>query len=173
VEQAWEITADTRDLIALSAVGSTFQDGSAHGYYGFRKMIWGKAARRPLSLGELFSDERGPAELMSGLCARLNSARAERLRERGGGGSAAMACPVPDDASIVPIADNGKIRSFRMMLTGDETPGGYAEGSYEIEAPVTAGLAALIAPAFRDSFNSRRHPGASRDLGETRRDFLT
>lgn len=153
VEQLWEVTADTPDLLALSSTVSTYQDGSAHGYYAFRSLIWGRSAGRPLKLSELFPDRKGVAHLMADLCARLMSAREARSRERGRDRPAPMACPSVGEADIVPLAERGgRIRSFRMRLTGDETPDGYAGGSYEVEAVMTPGLLALIDPALRDSF---------------------
>jgi hypothetical protein len=153
IEQVWEVTADTRDLLALTAIASTYINGSAHGYYAHRKVIWSRPERRMIELAELFSDRgRGVELLMADLCARLRSARAKRWRERGGR-PMPMECPRADDAAVVPVAGpDGRIRSFRMMLSGDETPDGYAGGSYEIEAPVTPAVAALISPALRGSF---------------------
>lgn len=153
VEQVWEVSADTADLLALSSTASTQQDGAAHGYFSYHSLIWGRSAGRPLKLSELFSDRAGVAMLLAELCARLTSAREARRRERGNGRAAPMACPTADETDIAPVAERGGgIRSFRMRLTGDETPDGYAGGSYEIEAPVTAALVALVEPALRGSF---------------------
>lgn len=153
VEQVWEVTADTTDLLALSSTASTYQDGAAHGYYSYHSLIWGRSAGRPLKLSDLFSDRRGVAMLLAELCARLVSEREARWRERGNGRPAPMACPAVDETDIAPVAERGGgIRSFRMRVTGDETPDGYAGGSYEIEAPVTAALLALVEPALRGSF---------------------
>ena len=149
----WEVTADTRNLLALTSVADTYIDGSAHGYYAHRKVIWSRPARRTIELAELFSDrERGVELLMADLCARLRSAREERESHRGRR-PMPMKCPRADDTVVVPVAGrDGRIGSFRMLLSGDETPDGYAGGGYEIEAPVTPALVALVDPALRGSF---------------------
>jgi hypothetical protein len=153
VEQVWEVGADTADLLALSSTASTYQDGAAHGYFSYHSLIWGRSPGRPLKLSELFSDRTGVAMLLAELCARLISEREARWREEGDGRPGSMSCPTADETDIAPVAERGgRIRSFRMRLTGDETPDGYAGGSYEIEAPVTAALVALVKPALRGSF---------------------
>lgn len=153
VEQVWEVSADTADLLALSSTASTYQDGAAHGYFSYHSLIWGRSAGRPLKLSELFSDRTGVAMLQAELCARLRSEREARRRGRGNGPSAPMDCPTADETDIAPVAERGgRIRSFRMRVTGDETPDGYAGGSYEIEAPVTPAVVALVQPALRGSF---------------------
>lgn len=148
VEQSWEVTADTRDLLALISIASTYQDGSAHGYYAFRTLIWHRPASRKVRLDELFSDRRtGSAELMAELCDELRGVRAARRRPE------PMPCPRADTAAVVPVAGRtNRIKSFRMLLTGDETPEGYAGGSLEIEIPVSPTVAARIDPALRGSF---------------------
>ena len=153
VEQVWEVSADTADLLALSSTASTYQDGAAHGYFSYHTLIWGRSAGRPLKLSELFSDRSGVAMLLEALCAKLISERETRWRERGNGRPGPMACPKADETDIAPVAPRGgRIRSFLMRLTGDETPDGYAGGSYEIEAPATAALVALVKPDLRGSF---------------------
>jgi hypothetical protein len=160
VEQEWQVTANTRDLLALTAIASTYQDGSPHGYFRYLKLIWSRPARRMIELAELFSDrQKGVEQLMLQLCAKLHSERAARRLEEGGGRAMSMPCPSSEGVAIVPVAEpGGKIRSFRMMLTGDQTPDGYAGGSYEVETPVSPALAALVDPDLRESFLAQPQP---------------
>jgi hypothetical protein len=152
-EQVWEVSADTGDLLALTAAASAYQDGAAHGHFAYRTLIWSRSARRALGVAELFTDgEKGVASLLAGFCPTLAAARADRWRPDW--------CPEAA-AAIVPFAARGdKIRSFRMMVSGDDTPAGYAGGAHEIVAPVTPSILTLIRPALRRSFEVS--PGSDR-----------
>ncbi|HEX8241534.1 MAG TPA: hypothetical protein VF574_17490 [Allosphingosinicella sp.] len=158
VEQVWEVSANTPDLLALGSSASTYQDGSAHGYSAYETLIWDRARRRAIELSELFSDRRrGITQLMTELCARLNVARAQRWREQGDGRPPPMRCPDPEEVAIAPGSEHaGKIESFHMIVTGEQTPDGYAGGSYEVEALLSPAIRALIRPDLRRSFKDAR-----------------
>jgi hypothetical protein len=156
-DQEWSITASTPDLLAMSSIGAAFW-GGAHGMEGYRTMLWGKAANRPLSLGELFS--RSPAalaRLTAEFCPKFIRARADRRREEGEAVPEPLPCPDAARFAVVPLTGrSGRIERFRMMLVGDNIFDGRPGGSYEIDIPVSPAIRALVKPAFARSFARAR-----------------
>jgi hypothetical protein len=156
-DQEWSVTADTRNLLALSSIGAVFW-GGAHGMEGYRTMIWGKIASRPLALGELFTrPHAGLARLTSEFCPKFTRARAARQRADAAAVAAPLPCPDAAKTAVVPLAGRGgRIVGFRMMLTGEDIPDGRPDGSYEIDIPLSPALRLLLSPRFAAPF--RRQP---------------
>lgn len=159
VEEIWAVSADTPQLLAMVSTPSTVQDGAAHGHFAYRGLIWSRAGRRPLALADLFADRVAAAMLMAGLCERLRTARAQRWRDERGGRPLPMDCPRADEATVALVAGAGgpkRVAAFRMMLTGEQTPDGYAGGSYEVDVAVTPALRAQIRPDLRAAFEAAK-----------------
>jgi hypothetical protein len=152
-EQEWAITANTPDLLAMSSIGAAYW-GGAHGLEGYRTMLWGKAGRRPLAFGDLFSRPQAAlARLTREFCPAFTRKRADRRREEGEAVPAPLPCPNAARVAIVPLARRGTtVDRFRMMLTGDDILDGRPGGSYEIDIGVSPAIRALVRPQFSASF---------------------
>ncbi len=155
-DQEWRIAANTRQLLAISAIASAYWGGS-HGAERHLAVMWSKSANRRLALGELFSRPKtGLAVLSAAFCSQFTAMRRARLAKEGEKAGPTR-CPEAEQAAIVPVAGRGGgIARFRMMLGGEETQDGYAGGSYEIYVPVSTRIRALIKPRFAQSFAPER-----------------
>jgi hypothetical protein len=156
-DQKWRVTANTRDLLAMYSIGAAFW-GGAHGEEGYRTMIWGKAANRPLVLGDLFArPQAGLSRLTREFCPKFARERADRRRKEGDPAPPPLPCPDAARAAVVPLAEpGGRIVAFRMMLTGADILDGRLSGSYSIDIPVSPEVRLLLSPRFAGSF--RRQP---------------
>ena len=62
-------------------------------------------------------------------------------------------CPPLGDQVVVPVDadEDGRFERLRVLL-GPYAAGPYAEGSYEVDVPVTGEMRALVKAQYRESF---------------------
>ena len=98
--------------------------------------------RREIKVADLFAEPANRDRLLTQRwCDALNKAREEKRGEPVGGDEMFDECPKLDEIAIVPTDKDGNGRFERLILTASPyVAGPYAEGSYEIDLPVTADL---------------------------------
>jgi hypothetical protein len=151
----WELAADSGDLLVLRAVAYAYYPPTPHGRSWYRTLIWSRSSARALELPELFSDAgRAGALLDAEICPLLNAKRTQRWIEQGNHVPEPLNC-ADYHHSMLPSGGRGvPIARWRLLLTSDSTPDGYAGGDYEIEFPVSAAVRTLIKPEYRSAFGS-------------------
>jgi hypothetical protein len=153
--KTWATSGNTPHLLTLSASIESFT-GGAHGNLNFAGLIWDKAAGRAVTLADLFADAAEAfAALTPAYCHALDQERSERrgeplpLRRET---SVADCPPLPKQVALPVDADgDGRFEALTILL-GPYAAGAYAEGSYEVEVPLTAPLRALVKDRYRASF---------------------
>lgn len=153
--KSWGTAGNTPQLLSLVADIGTFT-GGAHGNAVFEGLIWDKAARRAIEPSDLFADPAAAWRLVQPIyCEALDAQRAEKRQEslplQGDGWM--VECPPLPDQVVAPVDVDGDRRFERLrVLLAPYNAGPYAEGSYEVEVPLTAELRALLKPDYRGSF---------------------
>lgn len=145
-ERVYKVDSDLPALLALTEEISEYS-GGAHGWFGFKALLWDKAGNRILKPEQLFSDAAAAdAEIGALLCPALAEAR--RREAGGGGGSFSGRCPAPPyDFTL--LAAGRKITTLKITFVELD---GYAGGTNEIWVPVTERLRALVTERFREEF---------------------
>lgn len=139
-------------LLSLAGdVGS--YTGGAHGNSGTFGLLWDRSAKKEIKVADLFMAAANMDRLLTQpWCDALNKARQEKRGEPVGGGMFDE-CPKLTEIAIIPTDKDGNRRMERLRLVADPyVAGPYAEGSYEIELPVTGDLTAAIRSEYRESF---------------------
>ena len=139
-------------LLSLAGEVGTYT-GGAHGNSGTFGILWDLSARKEIEVADLFTAASNMDRLLTQpWCDALNKAREEKRDEPIGGGMFDE-CPKLTEIAIIPADQNGNGKMDRLRLIADPyVAGPYAEGSYEIELPVTGDLAAAIRSDYRGSF---------------------
>ena len=130
--------------------------GGAHGNYGTSGLLWNRSAAREIKLVDLFGEPANRDRLLTQRwCDALNKAREEKRGEPVGGDEMFDECPKLDEIAIVPTDKDGNGRFERLILTASPyVAGPYAEGSYEIDLPVTADLMSALNSDYQGSFEA-------------------
>lgn len=153
-DKQWAVYGDGARLLSLAAQVSTFT-GGAHGNTGYAQILWDKAAGRAIAPADLFADPAAAFALLGRpYCAGLDRQRAEKRQEPLPlkGDDWRTQCPPLGEQVLVPAAEkNGRFDSFTILL-GPYAAGPYAEGTYQVDVPVTAAIRALVRPEYRPSF---------------------
>ena len=144
----WRADANLNELIALSGSSYGFT-GGAHGNTQFVAFLWDRSAGERIQFRDLFSDpDAALAALARSFCPLLDQERARR-RE---GGEGRSDCPELDDHPITLVTGtSGRIEAFRVLIE-PYAAGAYAEGTYEIEVPVSDELLRLVRARFGAAF---------------------
>ncbi|HEV2748171.1 MAG TPA: DUF4163 domain-containing protein [Allosphingosinicella sp.] len=153
--KVWKLHGDSGRLLSLAAEISTFT-GGAHGNEGFEAILWDRSAGRAIAPGDLFRDRgAGWAALGRAYCPALNQARAKKREEPLPleGDEWLTGCPPLAKQTVAPVDGDGdgRFELLRVLIPPYEA-GPYAEGSYEVDVPVTAEVKALVRPEYRASF---------------------
>lgn len=153
----WLRAADLPRWLSLSAEISAYT-GGAHPNSGFTSLIWDKRAGRRLQPLELFQSAGAfDAAVRETFCDKLDAERAER---RGApvnraSGDGFDECITPSEQTLVLGSGNGRTFDRMTILIGPYAAGPYAEGSYEIDLPVTAAVLNAVKPELRTEFTAR------------------
>lgn len=153
----WLRAADLPRWLSLSAETSTYT-GGAHPNGGFDSLIWDKQARRRLPPLDLFQSAGAfDAAVREPFCARLDAERAER---RGApvnraSGDQFDACITPSEQTVLLGSSNARTFDRMTILVAPYAAGPYAEGTYEIDLPVTAAVLDAVKPELRAEFSAR------------------
>jgi hypothetical protein len=152
----YNTAGQSRRLLSLSVEVASYT-GGAHGNYGTSGLLWDRQAQKQIKVANLFAAAQNMDRLLTQpWCDALNEAREEKRGEPVGGDGTFDECPKLADISIIP-ADKDKDGKFdRLLLIADPyVAGPYAEGSYEIELPVSDDVIAALRSEYRDSFEAQ------------------
>ena len=150
----WQSVADTPRFLSLSANGYTYS-GGAHGMYGRSSLVWDRAARKAVPAAAMFRSTAALGYAVGGaVCDALDMQREEKRgapvdRE---GGAMFDECPAMDDTVVFVASSDGKAFDRLHFYFGPYVAGPYAEGSYEVELPVTASVLDAVKPEYRSAF---------------------
>jgi hypothetical protein len=153
--KSWGTAGRTPQLLSLVADIGTFT-GGAHGNAVFEGLIWDKATRRAIEPSDLFADPAAAWRLVQPVyCRALDTQRAEKRQEslplQGDGWM--VECPTLADQVVAPVDVDGDGRFERLrVLLAPYNAGPYAEGSYEVDVPVTEAIKALVKGDYAGNF---------------------
>jgi hypothetical protein len=142
-------------LLSLSHETGSYT-GGAHGNSGVSALLWDHKAGREISDKDLFmAPENRDRLLTQRWCDALNKARETKRGEPVGGAGMFDECPNLDDIALIPMDkdDNGRFERL-MLVASPYVAGSYAEGSYEIDLPVTPDLIAGLKSFYRNGFEA-------------------
>ena len=153
---SYKTAGQTPGLLSLQVETWTYT-GGAHGYGGTAALLWDRIGAQQIKFADLFAQAANRDRVMTQRwCDALNVAREQKRGEPVGGGGMFDECPPLDDIAIIPADQNGNGRFERLLMVASPyVAGPYAEGSYEIELPVTANLIAVIGQEYRPSFEAQ------------------
>ena len=151
----YKTSGQSERLLSLTSDVGAYT-GGAHGNYGTGGLLWDRQAAKELKVADLFAEPANRERLLTQRwCDALNKAREEKRGEPVGGGGMFDDCPKLDDIALVPTDKDGNGGFERLILTASPyVAGSYAEGSYEIELPVTADLLSALKSEFKGSFET-------------------
>jgi hypothetical protein len=151
----WKRLGDTPRLLSLAAEVGTFT-GGAHGNSVYDSILWDREANQAIETDGLFTDPAAAfAAMNEAYCGALDRQRAKKreasLPLEGEGWM--VECPPLAKQVVVPV-DGNEDRRFEMLriLIAPYEAGPYAEGSYEVDVPVTDAVRGLIKPEYRAVF---------------------
>ena len=153
---SYQTAGKSARLLSLR-VDSAAYTGGAHGNSGTGQLIWDRARRVEIKPADLFAETANRDRLLTQRwCDALNRARQEKRGEPVAGGGMFDDCPSLDDIAVIPADKDGNGRFEQLQLVASPyVAGSYAEGSYEVELPVTADLVAGIRADYRPSFEAQ------------------
>lgn len=150
----WKVVADTPRFLSLSADGYTYS-GGAHGIYGRRSLVWDRTKQEAMPATALFRSTTALGYAVGGsVCDTLDVQREKRRGvsvDRAGGGMFDE-CPPMDDIVVFVGSSDGQTFDRLGFYFGPYVAGPYAEGSYEVDLPVTASVLDAIKPEYRAAF---------------------
>lgn len=159
--KTWETFGNGRRLLSLAAEIGVFT-GGAHGNTAFEALIWDRAADAPVPFERLFTDDEALLALAGpAYCAGLDRQRAKKREETLplAGPDWMVDCPPLAEQVIAPIdLDRDRRLDALWVLVAPYNAGPYAEGSYEVEVPVTPAMLALVRHEFAGDFEARAQP---------------
>ncbi|MGZ8998456.1 MAG: DUF3298 and DUF4163 domain-containing protein [Allosphingosinicella sp.] len=149
--EEWRTDANLTELLALSGAIYTFT-GGAHGNTRFVTFLWDRSAAQRIEFRDLFSDSHAAlGALQRQYCPLLETERRERLD----GEEGRTDCPDVADQPIAVVAGpSGLIEGFRILIE-PYAAGSYAEGTYEIDVPLSDELLRLVRARFAAAFVMR------------------
>ncbi|SMF61354.1 DUF4163 domain-containing protein [Allosphingosinicella indica] len=153
--KTWSVSTDTPQLLILESEGYTYT-GGAHGTPFYEVIVWDKAAGKTIDMADLFTDwPKLLAAAKPDFCKALDAERAKRRGPDAGAiGGLFGDCPELKENPITALGKDGRITALRAII-GPYVAGPYAEGTYEIDLPLTAAVRGLVKPAYAASFSDR------------------
>lgn len=152
----WSAIADLPGFLSFSAFTYSFA-GGAHGMTAFQSFVWDKqaVARRPTLT--LFASPRALAKaIRAPFCAELDRMRAaKRAKAATPLADQFRDCVAPTKGTAVLTSSDAAHFDGVSLLIPPGSAGPTAEGSYEVELPVTAAVIAAVRPRFRKAFSAR------------------
>jgi len=153
--RVWTLEGQTQRFFSLVSNTDTFT-GGAHPNHTTSALLWDRSSHSEIPIAQLFqSAEAFEAALRPQYCKLLD---AERLKRREGetlDGDFSQ-CPPFSDLTIAPAGSGSGAFKAIQLIADPYVAGPYAEGSYEIEIPVSAELVAALKPVFRGDFEAQR-----------------
>ena len=144
----WRVDAHLPELVALSAETYIYA-GGAHGNSMYDSLIWDRSAGERIAFEDLFTDaEAALAAIGPAFCAALQQERARRREGEEGRND----CPeVADHPVALVTGPSGRIETFRVLVE-PYAAGSYAEGTYEIDVPISDEVLGLVRARFGTAF---------------------
>lgn len=155
-EMQWSVVGNTARLLVLEGEGYTYTNG-AHGLPLYDEIIWDKQTGKRVTRDQwLVSAEQLSAAARSRFCDALNAQRAERrgapvVEKPDDPVPGFTRCPMMARQLLLPIGKGAALTAIRVII-GPYEAGPYAEGTYVVELPMTAGMMAAIAADYRSYF---------------------
>ena len=151
----WETMGDSPALLSLAGEIATFT-GGAHGNSVYDALLWDRAAGRAMASADLFEDKGAAFAAMGPIyCAALDKQRAEKREETLplSGEGWMVECPALAEQVIAPVDANkdGRFELLRVLIA-PYGAGPYAEGSYEVNVPVTPAIRQMVKKAYQAAF---------------------
>lgn len=159
-EEEYATVADTPRMMVLLSGGYVYT-GGAHGMPIATAILWDKAAQKRLATTALIDLPRFAALAKKRFCAELDRQRAEKRGEPVRHDdpnelSDFVQCVELTKQLVLPVSKGGKALDNMRVVIGPYEAGPYAEGSYQIDLPLDAGLLATVQPRYRDVFAAAR-----------------
>nr|MDQ4087787.1 hypothetical protein [Pseudomonadota bacterium] len=145
--ETWTVDAQRPELVAASSSAQAYT-GGAHEGIAYRVILLDRRSGRRLALGDLFTDPAaGLAAVQASFCPSLQrEVRTRRSAE------AHVQCPAAAEHPVTLIGGgDGRIGAMKALLN-PYVVGGWAEGPYEVQFPVTAEMLAALKTEYRAAF---------------------
>ncbi|MEA1013763.1 DUF4163 domain-containing protein [Sphingosinicella sp. LY1275] len=151
----WQTMGDTPALLSLAGQIATFT-GGAHGNSAYEAVLWDRAAGRPIAAADLFERSQTAFAAISPIyCAALDQQRSEKREEPLplSGDGWMVECPALAEQVIAPVDANkdGRFELLRVLIA-PYGAGPYAEGTYEVDVPVTPAIRKMVKKAYQAAF---------------------
>jgi hypothetical protein len=151
----WEATGDAPALLSLAGQIATFT-GGAHGNSVYDALLWDRAAGRSIAAADLFERSEAAFAAISPIyCAALDQQRSEKREEPLplSGDGWMVECPPLAEQVIAPVDANkdGRFELLRVLIA-PYGAGPYAEGTYEVDVPVTPAIRKMVKKAYQAAF---------------------
>jgi hypothetical protein len=152
--KVWSTLGQTPRLLSLAAEIGTFT-GGAHGNSGYDALLWDRKADAPVELAGIFSNPAAAFNAMTPVyCKELDRQRAEKRQgEMGPPGDWMTECRALAEQVVAPVDENkdSRFELFRVLIE-PYNAGPYAEGTYEVDIPVTEAVRKLVKPEYAGAF---------------------
>lgn len=155
LETHWKVVGHNGHLLSL--VGETYSyTGGAHGMSSYRPLLWDRSRSQIIEPEAIFTSPAAFAKVATPTFCKLLDV--ERAKKRDGFGGVDdsdptdpfNACIDPLKQVMVPAGKHG-LHAIRVIVAPYEA-GPYAEGSYEIDVPMTKAILETIKPEYRSAF---------------------
>ncbi|HEV2598548.1 DUF3298 and DUF4163 domain-containing protein [Sphingopyxis sp.] len=162
--QKWQRITSTPRLLSLSAEIETYM-GGAHGMTSFDTLIWDRNHRKQRKPLDLFkSGEAFDAAIRDAFCAGIKRAKAAKgIVADEAPDSPFAKCPPASAQTVWLGSSDGRYLDRLTIAIAPYEVGPFAEGSYKINLPVTAGLVGAVKEEFARDFRvekARRSPAS-------------
>lgn len=156
--QQWESVADLPGVLVLESSGYSYT-GGAHGMPFVTSLIWDRKAGKRLGTADVLDKVKLTAAARPAFCAELDRQRAEKRGapvnpDAKDGIAEFNRCPIMAEQEILPISRHGKALDAIRVVIGPYVAGPYAEGSYEIDLPVTPPILGAVKQPYRGWFST-------------------
>lgn len=162
----WSVVAKPEGWLSLFSETSTYY-GGAHPNAAYDSIVWSDAAIKSFAPVELFASADALRQaIRRPFCERLNEERQKRRGKPVDPASDELfdRCVDPLTKAVIVLASSdGKAFDRLRIDVPPYAAGPYAEGSFQIDLPVTAKLLAAVKPNYRTAFAVYSAPKADDD----------
>ncbi len=154
-DKKWQRVADVPGWLSLSATVYEFT-GGAHGMTVYDALLWDRRGARAIDPIDAFASKAAvDGAIRAPFCQALDAQRLEKRGAMLGADSGFTACIDPSAYPILFGSSNGRTFDRISVMVPPYEAGPYAEGTYEVDLPVTAALIAALKPQFRPAFSAK------------------
>ena len=157
-DQKWAVVANLPVALVMESNGYSYT-GGAHGMPFTTSLIWDRAAGKRLGTADLLDKDALAKAANDVFCRELDRQREQKRGEpvnpkAESGISDFNTCPVMKEQEVIPLSRKGRALDTIRVVIGPYVAGPYAEGSYEIDMPLSAAMLAAVKPAYRGWFST-------------------